>query len=131
MNKEGTLLFAEDAGTVVRTIFGDMGNHSIILLELTCKSGIICNRREDWHKRLDSYRCSGRSLNNGLSLHHWLFHLTRTARDVIDNAHTGLGHDENLLLGAYLRTAMATLVTVELGITDSCSDVGLEIPIAT
>ena len=34
MNKEGIFLLAEDAGTVVRTVVGDMLHNGIFLLEL-------------------------------------------------------------------------------------------------
>ena len=128
MYKESIFLFAKDAGTVIRTVGRDMLHHRILLLKLSSTSLEVGNRSQSRDERLLYYR---NQILHGWLSHDGFFHLTRTTRDVKDNAHTSLGQDKDFMLGAYLGTTMAALVTIELGITEGCTNMCLQIPIAT
>ena len=130
MDEECALLLTQDTGAVVGSIVGDMSDDSVVLLQLSGQPPEIRNGCQSRYKGLYCYSSRHGSLDNRLCDHNGFFRLARTTRNVIDDAQSGLRHHKDFLLGTYLRTAVAALIVIKLGITDSGTDVGFEVPIA-
>ena len=129
MHVERTLLFAENAGTVVGLVLRDMSQHGVVALQLSGTACEVGHSMDGRHERL-GFHHDGLRNNNRLNGNR-LLDFTWTTRNVINDINAGLRHQEKFRIVGNLRAAKATGKTVELGITHSDANQCLHIPIAT
>ena len=124
MYEEGILVSAQDTRTVIGLVLGDMLQNGVLLLQLSCTTGIVGHLSHQGNKW--GWLCYWQ-------FHHILHNLCpfRTTRNIEDDIDGSLGQDSPLVVTAQKLTAVSTFITVVFAIAKDRTNEGFQIPTAT